>query len=135
MTAMRSSGNFALTKFRVYLVEVRGLSPSTAETYVKQARRALRRVGWPAVGLADYDSTLSVKMQENFRAAWRHLVAFGATTGKSWPLPPSRRAPTNPKGFKDVTDQLSAKADSVTEDSELPETDAAEQGDGPRSAT
>ena len=118
MTAKRAP----LTLFRAYLVTVRGLSPSTAESYVKQVRRAVSRVGFPPVGLAAYDNTLSVKMQENFRAAWRHLVAFGATTGNSWPLPPSRRAPTTSKGFKDVTEQLSAKADSVTEDSELPET-------------
>ena len=85
---------FGLTQFRAWLL-TEGLSPSTAEAYVKQVRRALSRLGKrpTKVELDAYDATLTVKLRENFRAAWRRLVIY---LGAEWPLPapPMRAART-----------------------------------------
>ena len=85
-------------QFRYHLIFQEGLSPSTAETYVKQCRRAWRKAGDPgsAQSIAMYDATLTVKMRENFRAAWRHFSAFSSKFSKRYPLPPSRLAPLKP---------------------------------------
>jgi len=98
MSGRQKSGtsDYPLILFRAYLLK--RLSASSAEHYVKQARRALREVDvgraesmtFSAGSIAAYDATLSLKMRENFRAAWRHYVAFARSEGFECPLPPSR---------------------------------------------
>ena len=100
MGQMTRTSDFPLTLFRAYLLSERGLSASSAESYVKQVRRMLRAVRNVETCtrelLCKYDETLSVKMRENWRAACRHYVVFMAKLGYEFPSPPTRiaRVPT-----------------------------------------
>src|SRR6266446_5455654 len=104
MGQMRRTADAPLTQFRAYLLSERRLSASSAESYVKHVRRMLRAVGngepcTPEL-LCKYDETLSVKMRENWRAAYRHYVVFTAKLGYVFPSPPTRiaRVPTLESG-------------------------------------
>ena len=76
-----------------YLRE-RGLSEATVVTYAKHIRRALVSIGEISEGaVRAYDATLSVKMRENFRAAWRRFVDYAAKQNVVVASPPRRARP------------------------------------------
>ena len=89
---MPSAPRRGLTQFRAWLIN-EGLSESTAESYVKQIRRAFAHVTEEPTeeAVKAYDATLSVKVRENFRAAWRRLARFVVPLGGSLPAPPKRK--------------------------------------------
>ena len=84
---------FPLALYRAWLLS-QALSPSTAEAYVKRLRHAFAVFGAEptAQGVANYDRTLSVKLQENFRAAWRRFQAFAEEQNYTVPASAPTRA-------------------------------------------